>query len=141
MCSLFSVVGVGDSPVFLVRSDADQPLFSHVSGFVPSGIARALGVEPTLRNLYRAEVSIELGDRLILATDGVTASLTRRELVGVIRGASSPEAAAEQITTLLGSQCGADRRSVLSGKGFRGDDWTAIVRFFGPPNVTAVPGP
>lgn len=126
-----SVVGAGDSPVFLIRSDTCQPLFSHIRGFGRTGTVRALGAGPRLCNLYRADITLEPNDRVVLATDGVTENITRCELVGIIRQAASPQAAAEHLTALLVTRCRTDQPSAPRGGSFRRDDWTAIVRFFG----------
>jgi protein phosphatase len=135
------VVGVGDSPVFLIRPAAYQALFSHVSGFAQAGMARVLGAGDTLINLYRAEVTIEPGDRLVLATDGITENVTRSELVEIVRTAVSPGEAAERLTTLLATRQAEDRLPAPLGGGFRRDDWTAIVRFFSPSGVLAQKAP
>ncbi|MBM3222861.1 MAG: hypothetical protein FJZ47_03525 [Candidatus Tectomicrobia bacterium] len=120
------VVGAGDSPILLIRPDTAQLLASRTSGFGSMGPMRAIGATPQLGTLYRAEVHLEPGDRLLLATDGVTDTLTRDEVVDVIRTAVSPEAAVQHLHTALAA-CHA-RASV--GAEVRRDDWTAIVRFF-----------
>jgi serine/threonine protein phosphatase PrpC len=124
------VVSVGDSPVWLIRSDTMQLLSSDARGFVHIGIARALGMQQTLRQLCRADVEVVPGDRLVLATDGVTDNLTQDELADIVRCASSPDAAIKQIQTLIASR---RARGVLPeqlGGRFRNDDLTAILRFF-----------
>ncbi len=124
------VVSAGDSPVLLIRPDAVQLLSSDARGFVQAGIARALGMQKTLRQLYRAEVSIVPGDRLVLATDGVTDNVTRDELVDIVRHATSPDEAAEQIQTLIASRRTKGLLPEQLGGRFRNDDQTAILRFF-----------
>ena len=118
-----SVVSVGDSPVFLLRSEACQLLYSRVSGFGLTSRARALGAGPALRNPYRAEVTLEPGDRVLLVTDGVSENLPRHELIEAVQRAETPDAAVAQLNALLGGRQAA-------GTDFRPDDWTAIVRFF-----------
>lgn len=124
------VVSAGDSPVLLIRPDTVQLLSSDVRGFVQAGIARALGMQKTLRQLYRAEVSIVPGDRLVLATDGVTDNVTRDELVDIVRYATSPDEAAKQIQTLIASRRTKGLLPEQLGGRFRNDDQTAILRFF-----------
>jgi serine/threonine protein phosphatase PrpC len=131
------VVGAGDSPVLLIRSDVCQPLFSHVSGFGQAGVARVLGAGSTLVSLYRAEVTIAPGDRVLLATDGITENITRSELVEMVQSAPSPNAAAERIAALMATRQAEGRLPAPLGGGFRRDDWTAIVRFFSPAGMPA----
>lgn len=120
------IMGAGDSPVVLIRSDTSQLLSSRTSGFSPVGPARAIGVSQHLGNLYRAEVTIAPGDRVVLATDGVTDIVTRSELVEIIRAAASPDEAVQRLHTVLTTRHTAEP----AGSAGRRDDWTAIVRFF-----------
>lgn len=120
-------VGAGDSPMLLIRSDTTQLLSSRTSGFSPLGPVRAIGVSQHLGNLHRTELALVPGDRVVLASDGVTDVITRDELVEIVRGAASPAAAVQQLHALLAARHGAAQaRSEI-----RRDDWTAIVRFFG----------
>jgi serine/threonine protein phosphatase PrpC len=120
------LMGAGDSPIILIRSDTSRLLSSRTSGFSPVGPARAIGMSNQLGNLYRAEVTLEPGDRVVLATDGVTDTVTRSELVETVRGAASPDEVVQQLHTVL-----VTRHAVAqSGNEGRRDDWTAIVRFF-----------
>lgn len=118
-------VGAGDSFVLLIRSETWQFLTSRISGFSPLAPPRALGVSQHLGNLYRHEMTLAPGDRVVLATDGVMEIVPRPELVDLVRGAVSPEAAVQQLHTLLTTRYGeAQARGET-----RRDDWTAIVRF------------
>jgi serine/threonine protein phosphatase PrpC len=117
-------VSVGDSPVFLVRSDSFHQLSGRVRGVF-------IGASKQLSGLSRAEVTIESGDRLVLATDGVTDNVTSSELVDAVLGATSAAEAAERISTILTTRhAGGGLRAPL-GRRFRDDDRTAIFRFFG----------
>jgi serine/threonine protein phosphatase PrpC len=93
---------------------------------VPTGVARALGAAQNLEHLYRTEVTIEPGDRLILATDGITHTVTRDELMHIVRGAQTPDEAAQQMQTMMTTR----HAEKDIGARFRRDDWTAIFRFF-----------
>src|SRR5262245_8796710 len=119
-------IGAGDSPIVLIRSETSQLLSSHISGFSPLGPPRAIGVSQQLGNLHRTEMTIEPGDCVVLATDGVMEMVSRPELVDLVRHAGSPDAAVQQLHTLLTArQAQAQERGET-----RRDDWTAIVRFF-----------
>lgn len=124
------VVSVGDSPVWLIRPDTMQLLSSDARGFVHIGIARALGMQKTLRQLRRVDVEIAPGDRLILATDGVTDNMTQDELADIVRCAASPDAAMKQIQALMASRRAKGVLPEQLGSRFRNDDLTAILRFF-----------
>jgi serine/threonine protein phosphatase PrpC len=117
------IVGAGDSPVYLIRSNAFQRWSNHVPGLL-------IGASEQLVNLHRTEVRIDPGDRLVLATDGVTDNMTSRELVEIVRSAASPDNAAEQISSMLASRRAQGRLPGPLAKGFRCDDWTVILRFF-----------
>ena len=123
--SVLHTVGAGDSPIVLIRPDTYQ-LFSHTSGFSPLGPMRAIGISQQLGTLYRAEVTLTPGDRVVLATDGVADLVPRPELVETVRAAASPDVAVEQLHHLLVTRHAA---APLGSQGRR-DDWTTIVRFF-----------
>lgn len=125
------VVSAGDSPVCLIRPDAVQLLSSDARGFVHAGVTRALGMQKTLGQLHRADVKIVPGDRLVLATDGITDNVTRDELVDMIRCAASPDEAVEKIHALIASRRANGVLPEQLGGRFRHDDQTAILRFFG----------
>jgi serine/threonine protein phosphatase PrpC len=124
------VVSAGDSPVFLIRSDGVQRLVSRTSGFVRSGVARALGIRQELGSLYRADIALQPGDRLVLATDGISDCLTQDELRKIVLGAASPGDAAAEVESLIASRQAAGHLPYELGGRFRPDDRTAIFRFF-----------
>jgi len=121
------IMGAGDSSIVLIRSDTSQLLSSRTSGFSPLGPPRAIGMSKQLGTLYRTEVTLEPGDRVVLATDGVTDTVTRSELVELVRAAVLPDDAVQQLHTVLATR----HAEVQSGSAGRRDDWTAVVRFFG----------
>jgi len=120
------VFGVGDSPVLLIRAGSCQLLCHRVGGGMHAGVARAVGASKQLLHLSRTAVPVEPGDRVLLATDGVTDTVTNSELAAILQQAASPDEAAERIHTILTAR---QQQAHLSGD-FRRDDWTAIIRFF-----------
>jgi serine/threonine protein phosphatase PrpC len=126
-------MGAGDSPIVLIRSETWQFLSSRTSGFSPLGPARAIGISQHLGNLYHTEVTLVPGDRVVLATDGVMDAIPRAELIEIVRGAASPDAAVQQLHTLLATR---QREAQARGE-IRRDDSTAIVRFFSAADASA----
>jgi len=124
--SVLHIVGAGDSPVVLIRPDTSQLFASRTSGFSPIGPMRAIGISKQLGTLYRAEVTLTPGDRVVLATDGSMDLVSQHELVEIVRAAASPDVAVEQLHRLLLTRHAA---APLGSQGRR-DDWTTIVRFF-----------
>jgi serine/threonine protein phosphatase PrpC len=124
--SLLRIISAGDSPVVLIRPDTYQLFASRTSGFSPLGPMRAIGISKQLGTLYRAEVTLAPGDRVVLATDGVVDLVPHPELVEIIRAAASPDVAVEQLHRLLVTR---HTTAALGSQGRR-DDWTAVVRFF-----------
>ena len=124
--SVLHIIGAGDSPIVLIRPDTYQLFASRTSGFSPLGPMRAIGISKQLGTLYRAEVTLAPGDRVVLATDGVVDLVAHHELVEIIRAAASPDVAVEQLHRLLVTR---HATAALGNQGRR-DDWTAVVRFF-----------
>jgi serine/threonine protein phosphatase PrpC len=124
------VIGAGDSPVILMRPDTVDVLAGHASGFVRAGLTKVVGARERLSGLYRAEVTLAPGDRLVLATDGITDCVTRNELVEITRGAATPADAAAQVEAILATRYKDERLPDELGGRFRRDDRTAIFRFF-----------
>jgi serine/threonine protein phosphatase PrpC len=133
------VVSAGDSPVWRLRPDTMQLLSSSVQGFLYAGIARAIGARPRLGRLHRAQAKLEPGDRLLLATDGVTDHLIKDTLMAAIRSTVAPETAVEHIRALLATPCQGEMLSALLTGGVQPDDSTAIVRFFSGADMRSVP--
>lgn len=124
--NVLHIVGAGDSSIVLIRPDTYQLFVSHTSGFSPIGPMRAIGISKQLGTLYRAEVTLAPGDRIVLATDGITDLIPQHELVEIVRAAASPDAASEQLHHLLVTR----HAAAPLGTPGRRDDWTIIVRFF-----------
>lgn len=125
------VVSAGDSPVYLIRPDSFQQLSGRRGGFLPVGAARSVGAAERL-GLARAEVTIQPGDRVVLATDGVSDNLAADELAEIVRTAPSAADAAEQVNSTIETRIKEGRTPSQLGGRFRHDDRTAIFRFFEP---------
>ena len=126
------VISAGDSPVYLINPDSYQQLSGRVGGFLHVGVAQAIGASDGLKNLRRTETDIELGTRLVLATDGVSDNITIEELVESVRLSASPEDAAQRVNGAVAARIEDGVLPEQLGSRFRHDDRTAIFRFFGP---------
>ena len=124
------VVSAGDSPVFLINKDGHQRLSGHAGGFLHVGVARAIGASEELGAPAQVEVTPSPGDRIFLATDGITDNMSIEELAEVIRNAATPEEASEIIEDTIKLRLQEGRVPETIGVRFRYDDRTGIIRFF-----------
>ena len=122
-------LNAGDSPIYHVGPASHQQLGGRVGGLLRPGGTKVIGGEEKL-TLYRTELAVAPGDRLIVASDGVSDNIHINELVDLIRGASSPEDAAQQAKALIDLHLEQGLAPELLGARYRHDDQTAIIRFF-----------
>ena len=125
-----SVVAAGDSPIFLVTQDSHQRLCGRAGGFLHVGVARAIGAAAELGELARVEIGVNPGERLVLATDGVTDNMQAEELAEIVRGSATPEEATQRVEEIISERLVEGRVPETLGVRFRYDDRTAIIRFF-----------
>ena len=124
------IVAAGDSPVFLINKEGYQKLSGNAGGFLHVGVARAIGASEKLGAPSQIEITPSSGDRLLLATDGITDNMTIDELTEVIKNASNPENAAAEIEKTIKERLTEGRVPEPIGVRFRYDDRTGILRFF-----------
>jgi serine/threonine protein phosphatase PrpC len=124
-------INAGDSPIYYVGPDSHQQLGGRVGGLLRPGGTKVIGGEEKL-TLYRTELAISPGDRLILATDGVSDNLHVTEMVDVVREAASPEECSQRLKELIDLHLEQGLAPELLGARYRHDDQTAILRFFAP---------
>lgn len=122
-------INAGDSPIYHVRADSQQQLAGRVGGLLRPGGTKVIGGEEKL-TLYRSELDAQPGDKLIVASDGVSDNLHVSELVDIIRGATTPEEASQQVKALIDLHLEQGLAPELLGARYRHDDQTAIFRFF-----------
>lgn len=86
-------------------------------------LTRALGIEPDVAVDLR-EVTVDIGDSLILCTDGLYSLVDVNELVGILCDNREPQAAAEELVSLANRRGGNDNITVLIATftGFSGDE-------------------
>ena len=124
------IVSAGDSPVFLINKKGHQKLSGNAGGFLHVGVARAIGASETLGAPAVVEITPSAGDRIFLATDGITDNMTIDELAEVIRNAATPEDASAKIEETIKERLQDGRVPETIGVRFRYDDRTGIIRFF-----------
>ena len=124
------IVSAGDSPVFLINNLGHQKLSGNAGGFLHVGVARAIGASETLGAPAVMEITPIPGDRIFLATDGITDNMTIEELAEVIRNAATPEEASSKIEVTIKERLQDGRVPETIGVRFRYDDRTGIIRFF-----------
>ena len=124
------VVAAGDSPVVLVTPESHERLLGRTGGFLHVGVARAVGASADLDRMPRRDLEINPGDRLVLATDGVTDNMDVEELADIVRSSSTPEEATGRIEEIIAGRLVEGRVPEKLGVRFRYDDRTAIIRFF-----------
>jgi serine/threonine protein phosphatase PrpC len=124
------VLSVGDSPALLIRESGVMPLTPTAQGRTFPGITNALGRHENLS--YKAvHISLQARDRLVLATDGLIDNVAPSELVALVDHAPSPEQAVAVLRQLLCQKKRHNKGRVDEHTGFRRDDATAIIRYFG----------
>ena len=125
------IINTGDSPVYLASSTTFRQLTGRIGGFIPLGASRTVGAHELLE-LTRIEHAIEPGDRLVLATDGISDNLGASDIGEIVRAARSPQQAAEQVSTMIEERFRQGSGPSPLGFRLRHDDRTAIFRFFSP---------
>ena len=125
------VTAAGDSPIILVTPDSHERILGRAGGFMHVGVARAVGAAATLGEMAKRDIDIQAGERIVLATDGVTDNMDITELAEIVRNSASPEEATDRIEEIIAGRLVEGRVPEKLGVRFRYDDRTAIVRFFG----------
>ncbi len=127
---IIQIISAGDSPVILINKEGHRRLSGHAGGFLHVGVARAIGASEVLGDPAQVEITPSAGDRILLATDGITDNMTIEELAEVVRNAPTPEQAAETIEDTIKGRLQEGYVPETIGVRFRYDDRTVIIRFF-----------
>ena len=124
------IIHAGDSPLYHIQADSFQQLAGRIGGLLRPGANKVLGSSEEL-SLSSVEITVAEGDRMLLATDGISDNLPTAELVRAVQNAASPEEAASQIKSMVESSLEHGSVPQQLGGRYRHDDQTAILRFFG----------
>ena len=127
---VIQIISAGDSPVILINNEGHRRLSGHAGGFLHVGVARAIGASEKLGEPAQVEITPSAGDRILVATDGISDNMSIEELAELIRNASTPEQAAETIEDTIKERLQEGYVPETIGVRFRYDDRTAIIRFF-----------
>ena len=122
------VVYAGDSPFYLVKSDSYQQISGRIGGLMRPGSTKVIGSSESL-DMNVVEVFPETGDRILLATDGVSDNLSAGELVEVIRDATSPIEVMASIEDRIKERLDGGTVPHQMGGRYRHDDQTGKIRF------------
>lgn len=128
---LMSFAHVGDSRLYLVRAHAIQPLtadHSWVAEQVRSGlmtdaeaerspqrniVTRAVGVAPDV-DITIGEAELQVGDRLLLCSDGLTKYVEAMTLLNVLTQTDDLNGATRQLVALANHAGGDDNTTVIT---------------------------
>ena len=125
------VINIGDSPAYLFREGKVEELTTlDKSNDGPNVLTQAIGANSSLYFHIR-ELMLKPGDRILLATDGITDNIYPDELYElVIKNADTPDEAVNRLETLLRIKKGKEEGREDFYKRFKNDDRTAIIRYF-----------
>ena len=122
------VVHAGDSPFYLVKTDSYQQISGRIGGLMRPGSTKVIGSSESL-DMNVVQVFPEAGDRILLATDGVSDNLSAGELVEVIRAGKSPLEVMTSIENMIKDRLDGGTVPHQMGGRYRHDDQTGIIRF------------
>ena len=122
------VVHAGDSPFYLVKTDSHQQISGRIGGLMRPGSTKVIGSAESL-DMNVVEVFPDTGDRILLATDGVSDNLSVGELVETIRAGKSPQEVITSIENMIKERLEGGTVPHQMGGRYRHDDQTGIIRF------------
>jgi protein phosphatase len=135
----FSIANVGDSRIYRIRGNAIEQLTQDHSlvmeqvrrGLITAEeakrvdyqniVIRALGAEATVQADIE-DLTAELGDVIVLCSDGLTRYLDERNILEIVRGATELEYAVDKLVITARDAGGADNITVLALK-FQEQGW------------------
>lgn len=126
----FYLINVGDSPAYLFRDGSAEELATlDKDPYSLVGITQSVGDGSEL-TYHRKQTTLKPGDRLVLATDGVTDNIYPNEFYEhVIKDAGSPGEAVSRLERLLKEKRRKNEGREDFFKEFKNDDQTAIIQF------------
>ncbi|MEC9308679.1 MAG: SpoIIE family protein phosphatase [Chloroflexota bacterium] len=123
------IVNAGDSPIYHITPDSHRHIASRLGGILKSGGTKLIGADNDL-HISQTEIPLQVGDKIVIASDGVSDNVSLQELLEITRSASTPEAASTELKALIDDHLSQGLAPQITGARYRHDDQTAIIRFF-----------
>ena len=123
------ILNAGDSPIYHITPDTHQRISSNLGGILRTGGTKLIGADSEL-HVSQKQLDLNPGDKVVVASDGVSDNVSLEELLNIVRSSQSPDQASETIKQLIDEHLELGLAPQITGSRYRHDDQTAIIRFF-----------
>ena len=123
------ILNAGDSPIYHITPDTHQRISSNLGGILRTGGTKLIGADSEL-HISQKQLDLNPGDKVVVASDGVSDNVSLDELLNILRSSQSPDQASETIKQLIDEHLELGLAPQITGSRYRHDDQTAIIRFF-----------
>ena len=123
------ILNAGDSPIYHIKPDTHQRISSSLGGILRTGGTKLIGADAEL-HVSQKQLELNPGDKVVVASDGVSDNVSLEELLDIVRSSQSPEQASDTIKKLIDEHLELGLAPQITGSRYRHDDQTAIIRFF-----------
>ena len=123
------ILNAGDSPIYHITPDTHQRISSNLGGILRTGGTKLIGADSEL-HISQKQLDLNPGDKVVVASDGVSDNVSLDELLNIVRSSQSPDQASETIKQLIDEHLELGLAPQITGSRYRHDDQTAIIRFF-----------
>ena len=123
------ILNAGDSPIYHITPDTHQRISSNLGGILRTGGTKLIGADSEL-HISQKQLDLNPGDKVVVASDGVSDNVSLEELLNIVRSSQSPDQASETIKQLIDEHLELGLAPQITGSRYRHDDQTAIIRFF-----------
>ena len=124
-----AILNAGDSPIYHIKPDTHQRISSTLGGILRTGGTKLIGADAEL-HVSQKQLELNPGDKVVVASDGVSDNVSLEELLDIVRSSQSPEQASDTIKKLIDEHLELGLAPQITGSRYRHDDQTAIIRFF-----------
>ena len=123
------ILNAGDSPIYHIKPDNHQRISSSLGGILRTGGTKLIGADAEL-HVSQKQLDLNPGDKVVVASDGVSDNVSLEELLDIVRSSQSPEQASDTIKKLIDEHLELGLAPQITGSRYRHDDQTAIIRIF-----------